>query len=223
MKSMVTLVASCLLAWNAALAIDQYELTAESTTRNLGAPAGKLEAFAFAESKVFAGTSRDCWLTDGPRISGLSFGPERHAYAAVPIPARGMSRPSPIAGGITRPNGIALDPKNGVLYVSEYGGNHLWQFSFNADGLLSGGERHAVITTLQGKPDSGGDGMVVDGEGRAYVTSYQGIQVFKDGVLLGTYPKPQDKATVSAAVSGKALYVCSSDKVFKAPLFGRLK
>ena len=184
MKSMVTLVASCLLAWNAALAINQYELTAESTTRNLGAPAGKLEAFAFAESKVFAGTSRDCWLTDGPRISGLSFGPERHAYAAVPVPARGMSRPSSIAGGITRPNGIALDPKNGVLYVSEYGGNHLWQFSFNADGLLSGG---------------------------------------KDGVLLGTYPKPQDKVTVSAAVSGKALYVCSSDKVFKAPLFGRLK
>lgn len=141
---------------------------------------------------------------------------------AVPITARGMSRPSPIAGGIIKPNGIALDP-NGNLLVSEYGGRHLWRFTFDDHGLLSGGQRVAQLRVPEGKADAGGDGMVVDPEGHVYVTSYAGIQVFKDDVLLGIYPKPQDKPTVSATVIGDQLLVCSADKIFLAPLYSKLQ
>ena len=133
-----------------------------------------------------------------------------------------MSRPSPIAGGIVKPNGIALDPQ-GNLLVSEYGGTHLWRFTFDDHGLLSGGERVAQLHVPANKADAGGDGMTVDSEGHIYVTSHAGIQVFKDDVLLGIYPKPQDKATVSATVVGDQLMVCSADKIFLAPLYSKLK
>jgi sugar lactone lactonase YvrE len=45
---------------------------------------------------------------------------------AVPISAKGMSRPRVVAGGINKPNGIALSPKQESLVVSEYGGTNVW-------------------------------------------------------------------------------------------------
>ncbi|MBI4660456.1 MAG: SMP-30/gluconolactonase/LRE family protein [Verrucomicrobia bacterium] len=41
---------------------DDYQLGPESTTRASGVPAGRVEKFEFAGSKVFPDTRRDCWV-----------------------------------------------------------------------------------------------------------------------------------------------------------------
>ncbi len=140
----------------------------------------------------------------------------------VPLAARGMSRPAPVAGGINKPNGIALSPDESRLWVSEYGGTRTWEYVLEPDGSLRGGERRAVLAVPEGKPDSGGDGAATDAAGRVFVTSHLGVQVFDSvGRLIMTLPRPQEKATVSCAVGGAGrefLYVCSSDRVYRRRL-----
>jgi len=137
----------------------------------------------------------------------------------VPITARGLSRPAPAAGGINKPNGIALSPDQRLLIVSEYGGTNAWTFLVDDDGGLRGGERNMELRAPVGKADSGGDGMTVDAAGRAWITSHLGIQVFDAGGRLGgVVSRPQEKGTVSCAFAGPDrayLYVCSSDAVFR--------
>ncbi|MFN0067512.1 MAG: SMP-30/gluconolactonase/LRE family protein [Limisphaerales bacterium] len=141
------------------------------------------------------------------------------AVVRVPISARGMSRPAPVAGGINKPNGITLSTDQSQLWVSEYGGTNVWNFLVAADGSLSGGERLATLVTPVGRPDSGGDGATTDAAGRIYVTSHAGLQMFDAGGRLGgVIARPQEKGTVSCAFAGPGrawLYACSSDKVFR--------
>ncbi|MBL9135764.1 MAG: SMP-30/gluconolactonase/LRE family protein [Verrucomicrobiales bacterium] len=137
----------------------------------------------------------------------------------VPISARRMSRPPPVAGGINKPNGIALSPDQRSLWVSEYGGTQVWQFSLAEDGSVRGGERLATLRVPPGKTDSGGDGSATDDAGRVYVTSHLGLQVLDStGRSLGSIARPQEKSTVSCAFAGEGhawLYVCSADRVYR--------
>lgn len=137
----------------------------------------------------------------------------------VPITAKRMSRPPPVAGGIAKPNGIALSPDQRSLWVSEYGGTQVWQFTLAEDGSVRGGERRATLDVPSGKSDSGGDGSAVDDTGRVYVTSHLGLQVLDPmGRSLGRIPRPQEKSTVSAVFAGEGhawLYVCSGDRVYR--------
>ncbi|HMO64015.1 MAG TPA: SMP-30/gluconolactonase/LRE family protein [Verrucomicrobiota bacterium] len=137
----------------------------------------------------------------------------------VPVSARGMSRPAPVAGGIHRPNGITFSPDQRQLWVSEHGGTNVWNFLVADDGSLSGGERLATLVTPAGRADSGGDGAATDAAGRIYVTSHAGIQMFDAGGRLGgVISRPQDKAAVSCAFAGPGhawLHVCSSDRVYR--------
>lgn len=138
---------------------------------------------------------------------------------AVPISAKAMPRPRVVAGGINRPNGIALSPKQDLLLVSEYGGTNVWSFVVDADGGLSAGERYMTLVVPPGRKDSGGDGSTVDALGRTYVTSHAGIQMFDwTGRLGGVIAKPEGKGIVSCAFAGPDqayLYVCASDAVFR--------
>lgn len=138
---------------------------------------------------------------------------------AVPAAARGMSRPPVVAGGIRRPNGIALGPDHHVLMVSEFGGNHVWRFRLEEGGRLAGGERLATLRLPDGEPVSGGDGMSIDVQARSWITSHAGVQVFDaDGQFQALIPRPQNQAAVSCDFAGpnrSYLYVCSTDKVFR--------
>lgn len=210
------------------------------------------------------------WLENGPKVSGLKFGPDGKLYAAtqgevrdrriividpatkaietvaggvnandlvvsrdgwiyftdtgagqvvaIPTSARGLAG-QPVAGGITKPNGIALSPDQRQLAVSEYGGTNTWTFLIQADGTLRGGERNLELRTPAGKPDSGGDGMTCDAQGRWWITSHLGIQMFDpNGRMGGIVSRPQEKGIVSCAFAGPGrawLYACSSDKVFR--------
>jgi enterochelin esterase family protein len=215
----------------------------------------------------------EAWLENGPKISGLKFGPDGRLYAAtqgggqddqkkiiaidprtkeltdvavdvtpndlivarsgrvyftdtgagqvvmVPITARGLSRPAPVAGGINKPNGIGLSPDQRVLVVSEYGGTNLWSFLVAPDGSLHGGERNMELRTPVDRTDSGGDGLTTDAQGRYYVTSYAGIQMFDaTGRLGGVISKPSAKGCVSVALAGPGhsyLYACAADTIWR--------
>jgi enterochelin esterase family protein len=222
------------------------------------------------------------WIENGPKISGMKFGPDNRLYAAtqgtvggardekkkivaidpvsrqivelatdvqpndlvvssrgwiyftdtaagqvimVPISARGMSRPRVAAGGINKPNGIALSPDQRFLAVSEYGGTNVWSFTIADDGTPQWGERYMTLRTPAARGDSGGDGMITDAEGRYYVTSHAGIQMFDGtGRLGGVIAKPSDKACVSVAFAGpdrQWLYACASDQVFRRKTLAR--
>jgi enterochelin esterase family protein len=137
----------------------------------------------------------------------------------VPIQARNVSKPAPLAGGINKPNGISLTPDHQQLIVSEYGGSNVWSFLIAPDGKLRGGERNMELRVPVGRPDSGGDGMTTDEKSRYWVTSHLGIQMFDpNGRMGGVVARPQEKGTVSCAFAGPGreyLYVCSSDKVYR--------
>ena len=121
--------------------------------------------------------------------------------------------------GISKPNGIALSPGEGILAVSDYGGSNVWVFRIEADGSLSAKERYMELRTPLGKTDSLGDGMTADTAGRYYVTSAVGIQMFDStGRLGGVIAKPQNKAVVSVAFAGpnlEYLYAACSDKIYR--------
>ncbi|MCP5518794.1 MAG: SMP-30/gluconolactonase/LRE family protein [Verrucomicrobiales bacterium] len=141
------------------------------------------------------------------------------AVVRVPVSARGMARPAPVAGGIVAPNGIALSPDGRFLLVSEYRGTNGWSFLIAPDGSLRGGERYMQLRKPQDREDSGGDGMTTDRLGRAWITSHEGIQVFDaTGRLGGVVARPQAKGIVSCALAGPAgdlLYVCNADRVYR--------
>ena len=137
----------------------------------------------------------------------------------VPTSARNMSRPPVAAGGINKPNGIALSPDQRMLVVSEYGGTNAWSFLIATDGSLKGGEKNLELRTPVGKSDSGGDGMISDAQSRWWITSHLGLQMFDaNGRMGGIVSRPQEKGTVSCAFAGPGrawLYVCASDKVYR--------
>ncbi len=216
------------------------------------------------------------WLENGPRISGMKFGPDGLIYACVqgtgddearrvvvidpatkkvetvatqvrpndlvvsrhgflyftdtdsgqvlrvPLSARGMSRPPPVAGGMKRPNGIALSPDHRQLWVSEYEGAGVWSLLIEENGSLGGGERLGTLQIPDGKSASRGDGATTDTHGRVYVTSEAGIQVFDPaGTRLAILPRPPgEKGIVSCAFAGPGfseLYVCAGDRVYRRP------
>ncbi|MFO1501765.1 MAG: SMP-30/gluconolactonase/LRE family protein, partial [Verrucomicrobiota bacterium] len=138
---------------------------------------------------------------------------------ALPTAARQMARPRTAAGGINKPNGIALSPDQKFLAVSEYGGTNVWSFVVSPDGSLQSGERLMDLRVPGNRLDSGGDGMTADAQGRWYITSHAGIQMFDwTGRLGGVINKPSDKGCVSVAFAGPDrawLYACASDKVFR--------
>ncbi|OJY29976.1 MAG: hypothetical protein BGO98_47470 [Myxococcales bacterium 68-20] len=91
-------------------------------------------------------------------------------------PQGGLSR---VAHDFDKPNGIALSPDQGTLYVVDNGAGKLLAAPVDAAGVPG------TFTTLADVP--GGDGMTVDDAGNLYVADDAGIDVFdKTGKKLGT-------------------------------------
>jgi enterochelin esterase family protein len=133
-------------------------------------------------------------------------------------PKTGQAKPAD--AGITAPNGIGLSPDGSTLYVSDYGGVHVYSLKVNPDGSLTDKKPLMTMKAPENKPTvAGGDGMTVDADGRVYVTTALGLQVFAaDGQLLGVLPKPANGPLVSAGFGGKdlsQLYVACGDKIYR--------
>lgn len=123
------------------------------------------------------------------------------------------------ATGLNKPNGIALSPDQGSLYVSEFGGTNVWAFRIEKDGSLAHGAPYMTLRTVPGKTAALGDGMTTDALGRTYVSSELGIQVFDPiGRMAGIIAKPQPKFLASVAFAGpnrEYLYAFNQDKIFR--------
>lgn len=87
--------------------------------------------------------------------------------------------------GVTRGNGIILNPDETVLYVTN--GPVVLAFDVQQDGSLANQREFAQL-----RSGRGGDGSAVDAEGRLYVSTGMSVDVFApDGAFLGTIPGPQ--------------------------------
>ncbi len=67
---------------------DDYPIPPEALARDGGAPAGRVESFAFADSKVFPGTQREGWIYipaqyHATRPAGLMVFQDGHAYVST--------------------------------------------------------------------------------------------------------------------------------------------
>ena len=125
-----------------------------------------------------------------------------------------------VDSGILKPNGIALTPKGGTLFVSDHLEKEIWFFRIDKDNALSFKAPYGSLRIRGKNAQSKGDGCDVDSLGRYYVCSDLGIQMFDPtarlgGVILGPDPK---NSVVSLAFSGEGLrylYVASGGSIYR--------
>jgi enterochelin esterase family protein len=122
--------------------------------------------------------------------------------------------------GISKPNGITLSPDQSTLYVSDYGGLHVYAFRVQPDGTLADKKALMTMKAPEKAPQvAAGDGMTTDTAGRVYVTTALGLQIFDhEGKLLGILPKPKEGPLVSVGFAGKdhdILYLACGDTLYK--------
>jgi len=121
--------------------------------------------------------------------------------------------------GIAFPNGIRLTPDQSLLLVSDTRGQFVYSFQIQPDGSLADKQRYFDLHLVDGRMESGADGMTVDTEGRLYVTSDMGVQICDQaGRVQCIIPRPQ-RAPLRAVAFGGAnrdeLYVACGDKLYK--------
>ena len=97
----------------------------------------------------------------------------------------------PIVTDFDFPNGLALSPDEGTLYVANTRPDmHVRAFDRQADGSVANGRVFAELTS--DAPEGAPDGMKVDTEGRVFCTGPGGCWVFSpEGAHLGTIVLPE--------------------------------
>jgi gluconolactonase len=110
------------------------------------------------------------------------------------------------------PNGIALSPDEGVLYVSDDAQGNVRRFAVSPDGSTDEGSVHVSA--------NGADGIAVDCAGNLYATSHQGVLVFDPaGQPLGTIAvgeKPNNCAFGGA--DGRTLWIAGRQTLYAIDL-----
>jgi gluconolactonase len=147
----------------------------------------------------------DIYFTDPPY--GLEQGVDDPAKE---LPVQGVYRVAtdgtvtPLVDDLSRPNGIALSPDEGILYVANSDGDQpvIMAYDVVQDGSLSNARVFA---------ESWGDGIAVDQEGRLYVArGADGVVVFSaDGRHLGTLVTGERTSNCTFGDDGSTLYVTS--------------
>jgi gluconolactonase len=118
------------------------------------------------------------------------------------------------ARGFDKPNGIALSPDGGRLYVGDSGRpRHVRAFAVGADGSVDGGRVFARIAP--GYPD----GLKTDRDGRVYASAASGVQVFEpDGRRAGEIPLPGAVNFAWGGARRNVLYITTDTAVYAAVL-----
>jgi gluconolactonase len=91
-----------------------------------------------------------------------------------------------VAGDFERPNGLAFNADESILYVGDSRRGHIRRFTVDGGAKLAGGEVFATC-------DAGTfDGLRLDTEGRVWAAAHDGLHCFApDGDLLGKLHVPE--------------------------------
>lgn len=110
----------------------------------------------------------------------------------------------------TRPNGVALGPKQVTLYVADSAQNQVRVFEIAGDGSLSNGR---VIAECEGP-----DGLKTDEAGNLYVAGATGISVFSAaGKPLETIAVPEPPSNCNWGSGFRGLYITARTSVYFVP------
>jgi gluconolactonase len=119
------------------------------------------------------------------------------------------------------PNGLALSPDEGILYVaySDQREPRVRAFDLSADGRLA---NERVFADCTNKKRRVPDGIKVDAAGRVYVTC-DGVMVYAaDGTRLGSIPVPEVPANVAwGGDDWRTLYITARTSLYRVRLMTR--
>ena len=90
---------------------------------------------------------------------------------------------------IETPNGIALSPDGGTLYVASYAPKKIWAYDIGPNAKASNGR---ILAEMDDGPDKGADGMTVDRAGNVYCAGAKDVWIWSPGGrLLGKIRTPE--------------------------------
>lgn len=118
------------------------------------------------------------------------------------------------------PNGIILSPDEKTLYVAPTMQKDMKAYEILSPGKLGEGRVFCELSQMEGKDNSGGDGVTIDKKGNLYITSDLGIQVFNtEGKLLGIIKFPEQPANVTfGGTEMKTLYVTARTSLYSVKM-----
>ena len=118
-----------------------------------------------------------------------------------------------------RPNGISLSTDQGLLAVSDHGGDKVYAYKIENNGDLSNEQPYMYLRTKSPLAVAKGDGMATDSYCRYYVTSEVGIQMYDPtGRMGGVILNPWGKAVNSIVFAGPEfnyMYICAKDSIYR--------
>jgi gluconolactonase len=159
------------------------------------------------------------FFTDPPY--GLQ--PPHGVEAEKELPFHGVYRLDP-DGSLTllvddfgRPNGLAFNPSEQMLYIDDTARGHIRVFTVTDDGHL---RNDRVFAVLQGEGRGRPDGMKVDREGNVYCTGPGGVWVFSPlAGLLGRIRVPEQTANIAWGDDDwQTLYLTASTSLYRVRL-----
>jgi gluconolactonase len=124
-----------------------------------------------------------------------------------------------LADDFEKPNGLALSPDEGTLFVCDTARYHIRAFDVEPSGALAAGSSRVFATLDPGQP-GGPDGMKVDRDGRVYVAVALGVWVFEpDGRLLGIIALPKRPSNLAwCDRDARTLVMTAVDSVYRVRL-----
>lgn len=151
------------------------------------------------------------YFTDLPRRDAAP-DPARTGFAAVyQITPKGVLRLA--TRELTRPNGVALGPKQLTLYVADSAANNVRVFEISGDGSIAKGRVFAECE----RPD----GLKTDEAGNVYVAGPGGISVFStSGRLSEIIEVPEPPSNCNWGAGFRGLYITARTSVYFVPGIG---
>lgn len=126
-----------------------------------------------------------------------------------------------VDAGIKFANGIALNPGQTQLYVTESASHWVWEYTILPDGTLANKQKWGWLLVPDNEENAWADGLRCDTAGRVYVATRIGIQVLDQlGRVNAVLPVP-GRQTSNVCFGGpglNVLYVTCWDKVFRRRL-----
>jgi gluconolactonase len=114
-----------------------------------------------------------------------------------------------------RPNGVALSPKQDILYVADSARQQIWAFEIAGDGALSKGR---VLAELKSDQPGAADGLKTDEAGNIYVAGPGGVWILTAaGKHLGTITVPETPSNCAWGRGFSGLYITARTSVYHVP------